>query len=197
MIIGLIGKKRAGKDTAGEYLNESRKFIRYAFASPIKRIGEIVFGWDDEEVEKDKEGVDPTTGVPYREFYQWIGTEVFQFAVTARWPEFQKKIGRGVWVHKFLKVAKKSCNYVITDMRFPHEDHIIREHCLMNNIPYMTIKIERSSFDKNIDSHASETEMDKILPTAVVYNDGTKQDLYKRVDTAVREFIGGKGVQIV
>lgn len=196
MIIGLVGKKRSGKDTTGDFLTEAHNFIRYSFASPIKKIGEIVFGWDTQSIENNKEGVDPHYGISYREFYQWIGTEVFQYAMNSRWPEFDKRIGRGVWVHKFLKTIKKGKRYVITDMRFPHEDRIVREYCCEHGIPYITIRIERNGIEST-DTHPSETEMDKILPTAVVYNNGTKQDLYKRVDEVIRKFMVGKGVQIV
>jgi len=187
MIVGLVGRKRAGKDTIGEYLNENYSCTRYSFASPIKKIGEVVFGWDNAVIEKDKEGVDPVTGISYREFYQWLGTEVFQFHISERWPTFASLVGRRVWVKRFLNMCKPNKHYVVTDMRFPHEDEECRSYCEKNNVPYLSIKIERDGLDTT-DAHPSESEVDKIKTVATVYNNGTKHELFRQVDTIMKAF---------
>ena len=50
MLIGLLGKKRVGKDTVAEYLIEKYNFIRYAFADPIKEIAGIMFNFSYEQL---------------------------------------------------------------------------------------------------------------------------------------------------
>ena len=59
IIIGLLGKKRSGKDTSGNYLIEKYNFVKYAFADPVKEICRILFDFSDEQLfGNKKEGVD-------------------------------------------------------------------------------------------------------------------------------------------
>ena len=61
MIIGFLGEKRSGKDTCGNYIIENYGFERYAFADPIKRACQHLFGFTDEQCWGDlKEEIDLT-----------------------------------------------------------------------------------------------------------------------------------------
>ena len=80
MIIGVLGKKRSGKDTTGDYLVANKNFVKYSFANPIKRGAMELFGFTEDQVFGDaKDEIDPTWGITPRLVLQIMGTEVFQY----------------------------------------------------------------------------------------------------------------------
>ena len=48
-IIGIVGKKGSGKDTAGEYLIEKYGYVRFAFADKVKEVASALFNFSDEQ----------------------------------------------------------------------------------------------------------------------------------------------------
>jgi len=178
MIIGVIGKKRSGKDTTGDYLINNKGYMKYSFAAPLKKAAMEIFGFTDDQVNGDlKEVIDPRWGVTPRNILQVMGTELFQFDIQKYIPEF-KNIGREIWVKRFkLWYTENEIkdNIVITDVRFQHEvDAII-------NLGGVVWKIERPSLSF-IDEHPSEKEMDLITGyNTVIINDGTLDDLYDKI----------------
>lgn len=177
MIIGIIGKKRSGKDTTGDYLIQKFNFKKYSFAAPLKRAAMEIFGFTDEQVNGDlKEVIDERWGVTPRNVLQVMGTELFQFDIQKHIPEFQK-IGREIWVKRFQLWYQENNitdNLVITDVRFQHEVDIINK---MGGVVWKVVRPSLSS----IDEHPSEREMDLITGyTDVIINDGTLTDLYTK-----------------
>ena len=91
MIIGIIGKKRSGKDTIGDYLTKYYGFTSYSFANPIKLASKHLFGFTDDQLYGDlKDEIDYNWGVTPRTVFQIIGTEIFQQDMLRRIPELQK-----------------------------------------------------------------------------------------------------------
>ena len=158
MVLGILGKKRSGKDTAGDYLVKKYNFIKYSFAAPIKEGTKAFFGFTDEQVYGDlKDVVDEHWGVTPRKILQIIGTDVFQYFIPQKIKELEKT-GRYFWVHRFLPFYRenKDKNIVICDVRFQHEVDAI--HKLDGKI----IKISRKLSNKIKDNHSSEKEIDLI-----------------------------------
>ena len=179
MLIGIIGKKRSGKDTTGDYLVNNKGFVKYSFANPLKRGAMEIFGFTDDQVFGDsKDTVDPIWGVTPRLVLQVMGTELFQYDIQKHIPEFEV-IGRKIWVKRFKQWYEnnKHLNVVICDVRFQHEADAILE--LGGNV----WKVQRPSII-SVDEHPSEKEMDSITGiTSEIINNGTLDDLYHNVDT--------------
>jgi hypothetical protein len=181
MIIALCGNKRVGKDTIAKYLVENYNFKRYGFADPIRESCKIIFLWDDDWIDNHKEEIDPRWGISYRDIAQIMGTELFQYKVPELLPEFNKKIGKTLWVTRFEEsyIKNKSIDYVISDLRFIHEYEAIKKH----NNTYI-VKVKRPSI-VNGDMHKSEKEVDKILCDFELLNDSTEEVLKSNVDTII------------
>jgi hypothetical protein len=181
MLIGIIGKKRSGKDTSGDYLVNEKNFIKYSFANPIKRGVMELFGFTEDQVFGDaKDIIDPEWGITPRTVLQIMGTEVFQYDIPRYIPELQS-IGRGFWVKRFKQwyQLNKSLNIVICDVRFQHEVDSILD---MGGIVW---RVERPNLLGG-DEHASEKEMDLIKGvTTKIQNDGTLNDLYNKIDSLI------------
>lgn len=178
MLIGLVGRKRSGKDTIGDYLVIEKKFVKYNFANPLKRGIMEMFGFTEEQLFGDtKDVIDPVWGVTPRLVLQVIGTEVFQYDLQKYIPEFQS-VGRTFWVERFKQWYNdnQNLNIVICDVRFQHEvDSILK-------MGGQVWKIERPSLISS-DEHTSEIEMDKIFGvTRIIQNDGTLNELYNKVN---------------
>jgi hypothetical protein len=119
MIIGITGAIGSGKDTIADYLVKHHGFKRLAFASKVKDVAHVVFGWDREMLEgltresrAWREIVDPFWGISPRTALQRIGTEMFRAHIHA-----------DTWVKAVMSQIKAApeANYVITDCRFENE----------------------------------------------------------------------------
>ena len=103
MIIALTGKKGCGKDTVANYLCEKYGFVNYGFADPIKEVGKIVFGFNDEQLEGClKDTMDNFWGISPREFFQNFGTGIAQFEFPKYFPNmYRNNDKRVIWVKVF------------------------------------------------------------------------------------------------
>lgn len=186
MVIAITGKKRSGKNTASEYLRKNYKFREYAFAQPIKTVSYLLFGWDAKKDEELKEVIDPYWGISRRQFWQWLGTDAMQLDLCKKYPEFEKKTGRSIWVNIFNSryEADKSINYAISDFRFPHEEEYLK------SINAITIKVVRNDTDKIVDLHESEIYIDTMKTDYIIENNSDLESLYEQVDK-IMETVGG------
>lgn len=164
MLIGISGKKRAGKDlfasllTAALYdkadpsrtLNvESKKY-----ADPLKRMAEIFLGdgfmekWESEGTKWREESLPffwNKQGQPMtrRQFLQELGTEAVR-----------ENLHQDAWVNAcFSNFDIDKHNWIFTDMRFENELRAIEER------QGIVIRIERPGIDTS-DQHPSETALD-------------------------------------
>jgi hypothetical protein len=181
-LVGVVGPKQSGKDTAVEYLTKLG-YTRYAFADPIKKGLKEMFGFTDEQLwgsDEQKEAIDQFWGISARRMAKLVGTELFQFDIHKYTQPGEFDVNRKVWVYAFKKwydteiIKNPSLKIAISDMRFPHEAKFIRD---MGGI---IIKIDRPSIERN-DTHASETEYQLIKEDYKVINDSTLEDFYKKL----------------
>lgn len=111
-IIAFCGKKRSGKDTAGDALAEYG-YRPIAFADPIKTTCKNVFRFSDEQIYgSEKEEVDEFWDFSPRWAMQTIGTELFR-----------EGIDEDVWVKSLLARIDDHDHkkWAVTDVRFPNE----------------------------------------------------------------------------
>lgn len=176
-LIGLLGKKRSGKDTVSDYLTKEHNYHRYSFAGPLKNAVKEMFLMDDEQVDgENKEILDERWGISPRRLLQIIGTELFHYDIHQHTNENEFDIGREIWVKRFELWYKenKEKKVVVSDVRFEHEVNKIRE---MGGEIW---KIDRPDI-KSHDEHASEKEMDTIVPDELIKNDSSIDSLYEKV----------------
>jgi hypothetical protein len=184
MIIGVLGEKRHGKDTIGDYLVSKYGFTKESFAKPVKDIAKTIFGFNDEQLYGDlKETIDPIWNVTPRKVMQIIGTEIGQQDLINRITELSW-VGRHIWVHSLFNRLRNDLNYVITDVRFQHEVDRIKEE------GGIVIKVVRPSLiTDNMDLHPSEAELRSIDNyTYLIENDSTINSLYEQIDVLYNFF---------
>lgn len=178
VIIGLLGRKRSGKDTFAARLVEVHGFIRYAFADNVRqaaldldpiigvlpsgklyRLCQAVseYGW---EALKDH----GHWGPEIRRTLQRFGSE----SIRALDPDF--------WVRTVMaQIRADDVPAVITDVRFPNE------HAAVWAAGGYTIRILRPGNDTS-DTHISETALDNHRVDDEILNGGTVDNLHQRAD---------------
>lgn len=190
MLIGLAGVARSGKDTAAAVLAKDLGLYRHAFADPIKRMLEQVFG--DNFVHGDRERIDPLSGVSYRRLMQTLGTEWGRATHPALWTRVAKAkwewVKDGCTVETDLgpmsnlawKETSLTTGMVISDVRFDNEAEWIRSE------GGIIVHVDRPDTEQvGIEGHASEQAMTKIHGDLVVENLSTLQAYHDALDYLV------------
>ena len=180
-IIGLLGRKRSGKDSSGEYLISKYNFTRYAFADPIKDILKILFDFSEEQLNNDKEKIDDRWNVSPREVLQQFGTEMCRNNLEKYLPKIKEKMNNEtIWIKLFRIFFEKNKDkdLIITDVRFLDEINAIK------SLGGKIVKIERNNLE--YDGHSSEKDIDNYDDNLIDYkidNNYTFDDLYSQIDT--------------
>lgn len=188
MLLGLTGKKEAGKDTVGAYLVDTYDFTRLSFADTLKESAAALFTidkgwWDAAKTDQTMkvslmQGDMPLKSITVREFLQRYGTEShrdifgFDFWVDALLP-------RGV--ESLKPVYNGSRNYVITDCRFTNEAERIREY------GGKIVEIRRPNLS-NTDLHSSEVPLPRNLVDHIMLNDKEIFNLHRRADSLMEAY---------
>lgn len=163
MIIGLVGKKHVGKDLTASFF-ESNGFTKLTFATTLKESVKILFNWTDEQVNEDKEIIDPNWDIAPREILQLLGTDFLRLELENKLSneiEFkgEKKDFSFHIKNLFLqnkKLFEEGKNIIISDVRF------IDEYNFIKWLGGKTIKINRNVENNEFSNHISETELDNL-----------------------------------
>lgn len=186
-LIGVLGKKRAGKDTFAATLLDEYGYQRVAFADPLRdaalrldplvgpaplpddlvpryrSLSEVVgaLGW-----ERAKDSVPEVRGILQR-----LGTD----AIRALDPDF--------WIRQaLLPIEARTAPVVVTDVRFPNEaDELVARGGTL-------VRIVRPGHPADGDEHPTEKALDNYPTRFTVTNGGTLEDLQEaaRVFAALR-----------
>lgn len=184
MLLGIVGEKRHGKDTIGDYLVDKYGFVKVSFAHPLKMMVKELFNFSEEQINGDlKEEIDPRWNASPRKLLQIIGTDLFRNRMGDYFPNLKDNF----WLIKAkntiddLRKINPDVNIVITDCRFPNEVEMIR------SLGGKIIKVVRSSI-KTTDTHESElyirnmNDHDKLIK-----NDSTIDDLYCEINDFIKK----------
>lgn len=185
-IIGVLGKKRHGKDTFATRLIEEHGFTRFAFADALRETAlkldpqilieqdeyHVYRGWAFRtplilrlsSVVKDHGWERAKELREVRRILQHIGTGVRDLD-----PDF--------WVRVVTEAVDAHRGpVVITDVRFPNEVAAVVSRA------GRTVRVVNPRVPASDDNHISETALDLYQPRHVVMNSGTIEDLHKHAD---------------
>lgn len=187
MLIGLAGLARSGKDTAASVLARELGLYRYAFADPIKRMLEQVFG--NNFVDGDRERIEPISGVSYRKLMQTLGTEwgrniqpdLWTRVAKAKWEWISEAKPTHDWLAgQSLGLPMNFNGMVISDVRFDNEAEWIR------SVGGIIVHVDRPSAQKvGLEGHASEQGLTMIHGDMVVENLSTLEAYRSALDYLV------------
>lgn len=167
-IICIGGKAQNGKDTSAvifqtELQNRGKKAIIVHYADLLKFICRTYFNWDGS---KDEAG---------RTLLQRVGTEVVREQVPDYWVDF---------VIGLVNLFPNEWDYIIIpDTRFPNELHKWKEA----GYESIYVRVQREGFVSPLtpeqQQHRSEVALDDEIPDWLLVNDGTFEDLGKKVES--------------
>jgi hypothetical protein len=183
-LVGLIGKKRSGKDTAAGFLVERHGFTRHAFADPLKT---AALGLDPLiRVEMDEKGILYGPGaIATRPSHERLST-IVEAVGWERAKEIRevrrtlqhygvavREIRPDFWVRATLDPALAAGRpVVVTDVRFPNEADEIEAR------GGVLVRIVRPDAPAGPGAeHISETALDDRRTPLRILNSGTLDDL--------------------
>jgi hypothetical protein len=177
MLIGIHGKKYCGKDTVSDYICNKYEYTKYSFATPIKDVCKILFGFSEEQINgTKKEEIDEIWNITPRDAMQKIGTEFGQYQIHEMLPEL-KCDKRLFWVKHFENNYNKDKNIIIADLRFKHEYNTIKQ------LGGIVIKVKRDS--NYNDEHVSENELNNEKFDYIIDNNKSKEELYNKINNII------------
>ena len=176
---------QVGKDSVADVLVRRYGFVRRGFADALK----------DEVLDRlprtlgaylDLAGLEDTVGLRrslvyvlkqpiVRALLQEYGTEVRRTDDPRYWG---KKVAG--WVEDY-----RPQRLVVPDVRFRNEIEFVRA------LGGRYVRVDRPGVElAALDTHASESELDGVEPDYVIHNDGTLEDLERRVEAMARDLFG-------
>jgi len=185
MLIGVVGLIGSGKDTVSKRLEEKHGFRRDSFAKSLKDAVSAMFNWDREMLEGN--GDDSRQ---WREQPDEFWSKKFGKTVTPRWvlQHFGTEVMRqhmhdAIWIDSCLSRYNGEPT-VISDTRFQNELKTIKEHggeiilVKRGELPTREQMQERGA-------HKSEWDWMGWDFDHIIDNDGTKQELFDKVDDLI------------
>ena len=178
MLIGLSGKKEAGKSTVTDYLVKHHQFHEVSWAKPLKEIvGKQLFGMTDEQLygpQSIKETIITEWNKSPRQILQLVGTDWFRKQIH---PDFWVKVG----LRKIMSLDPIKRNIVVSDNRFPNECNAVKAKIGVN-IDVVKLDLEST------DTHDSETALDGYKFDYVIKaKHGEINSLYNQIDKILEE----------
>lgn len=179
LVVALVGEAGSGKDSISNVLTQQFDFKRLAFADPLKKACQEVFGLSDSQLQNrdEKEKVDPFWHRSPREMFQQVGT-------------LMKTVDQDIWVSSLLRKAdslvSEKKDIVVTDCRYKNEAQALRDK--YNAIIVRVVRPDNTAGTAHC-AHTSETEQHGIQADFTVLNDGTLEDLQRKVCALLLEII--------
>jgi dephospho-CoA kinase len=174
MIIGISGYAQSGKDTIANYLVSNYGFVKVSFADPIRK---ALYALNPKINVGDMLGIRLSTAVDglgwetlkansaeARELLQRFGTEVGR-----------EIFGQDFWVNQAMDEARRHEKVVFSDVRYPNEIEAILE---ASGASWRVIKEGIEA----VNDHSSENALDSHDFNQKIYNTGSKEDLYAKID---------------
>lgn len=182
-IVGLIGKKRSGKDTFAGALIDAFSFTRVAFADPVRQAALDLDPYVGRPALPGQ--LAPQREIRLSDVIDSIGWEAAKDYV----PEVRRilenfgtnsirKLDPDFWVRMAVeKIQATDGPVVVTDVRFPNEADKIRE------LGGYVVRIVRPGFESAPGAHICETALDGYEADVTFYNDSTIEALHSHAES--------------
>lgn len=172
-LIGFHGRAGAGKTTCADHLVRCG-FVKDAYAKTMKQAVSAMFDIPMDILNGDihvKNQIDPYWGISYREILQRFATEACR-----------NTFGQNIWVRAFWRRYPDIPwrGLVIEDIRFENEAVAIVER------GGIIIQVTNDIADSAPCIHKSEMPIPDHLIDFTISNNGSKNDLYNKVDDIVK-----------
>ena len=178
-LIGLVGRARTGKDTAGGWISCRHGLRTRSFADPIKMMLMWTFG--DRFSRGDREQPIDWLGKSPRQLMQTLGTEWGRDLVH---PDLWVLVAKQEWERLLAEGGSEDTGMVFTDVRFRNEaEWVLREGGTLIHIVRPDAEL--------VNAHASEQADLSDLCDYRIENTGTIEDLYTQVDGVMALINGG------
>ena len=188
-IIAFTGALESGKSTAAlgavsRILNmgKGKKEVVacVAFADPMKHICEEYFGFEEENLytPDGKRKINPVWNITGREFLQKFGQGMRDIIDPNFWVKLME-----IKIENLSKDEEN--NYaaiLIDDLRMVNEAEMVHKH---GGIVIHVERPEHNPVFKGIENHPSEVKLPASLIDYMIVNDGTVDDLYKKVNSII------------
>ena len=161
-LIGIAGRKGAGKDTAAEVL-VAAGYENVKFAGALKAMMYAFANYVGIEPETAKRLID---GDLKEQPNEHLGGKSFRWAMQTLGTEWGRElIFDGIWIRSFLSRAAMFDKGVCTDMRFPNEVETVKSQ------GGTTLRVVDPRFKRPAEEHESESQIDTLAVDYVVCND--------------------------
>jgi len=181
LIVGVMGRKRAGKDTFAARLVEKHGFTRYAFADALRM---AALELDPIVTPVDTVGGSLRLSDVVRQV-GWEGAKAHAEVrrTLQRFGQGIRKIDPDFWLrHVLEQIDARVGHAVITDVRYPNEAEAIRV------LGGELVRVVRPGAD-NSDTHESETALDDYPEDWRVPNDASLGSLHDFADAIVEHLL--------
>lgn len=177
-IIAFYGPKGSGKSTCASILKQCKDFKIISFADPIREMLSVILPpsvIDRHSTFKELPRQE-LCGKSFRHAAQTLGTE---------WG--RNLIDPDLWAnHLANKIMNNpTVNFVVDDLRFQNEWRVL------SDLGAKFIEISRDN--RSSDTHSSEHGLEIITPDAIITNNGTHQDLIKKLSDVYEGTIHSRG----
>jgi hypothetical protein len=166
MLIGIHGRAGVGKDTVADMLWEEKGFVKLAFADPLKRATQIIFGLSDAQTwgRFAKEQIIPEWGLSPRQMFQQLGSAVRDLTEEGHW------IKRLEQDYALLDAS----HVAISDVRYENEAAWVRAK------GGVVLHLARDGVEP-VAAHHSEDGIKARPEDYLIINDGSLEELRQRV----------------
>ncbi len=180
-LIGILGRKRVGKDTTADYLTDNYDFTKIAIAQPVKESCKIAFNLSNYDVNDGKDILHEKWNKTPREILVWYATHIFRNEINNFMPGSKDNHWINLAMDKWnnLKNINENAKVVLSDVRFQNCIDII------HNNGGIIIKI----VNDNVEKDENENHIDNLVGDYLIVNHGTQEELYKKIEEIVSSLI--------
>jgi hypothetical protein len=197
MIIGICGLQNSGKDTLANILVEKHGFKKLSYASTLKDIVSILFGWSRDMIE----GATKESRIWREQVDEWWSNRLQIPNLTPRYilqyfgtDLFRTHFHQDIWIASVEHQFQKYSNVVITDCRFPNEINILKIQnttsklikIIRGDLPEWFTMYESNQIEKPENIHPSEYMWIKQQFDYTIKNNGTIKDLEDFCDKIIK-----------
>jgi hypothetical protein len=177
-LIFIMGRQRAGKDTAADYLVNYYGFTKVPLAKPVYEIACRLFAMVGKE-----RGLLIDIGTKMRE----IDIDVFPKAV------WREAVGCSQGAERILTLPPGT-RIVVPDTRFPNEWEFFKQRGAwgIRVMASQKTRASRPGYDAEFESDPTETSLEDAPADAVITNEGTYGAFYDALDCFLTQKVGLK-----